>query len=166
MPFKLRLVGSRVVVLDDSGNPYVHVLDANTGDLLASYGGTGKGPGDFQSPGDMLSYPGHRDRAWIFDFALKRITEIDLGDHIFALFSGRPYELGDYGFEDWGRHVHVFDWSGTYVTGFGLDVDGAISIAVDWEGRKMWSSHLAPAPQIRVHHIEDLPAARERSAGS
>lgn len=80
LPGEMRIVGSRLVILDGSGDPHVHIIDAETGDLVRSLGTTGEGPGDFQRARGILSVPGETAYAWIFDFGLKRITEISLAD--------------------------------------------------------------------------------------
>lgn len=107
LPDEMRVIGRRLVVLDDSGDPYVHVFDRENGNLVRSLGNTGEGPGDYQGPWEILSVPGETQFAWIFDLTLKRITRISVEDGVAQESGFRTINLVGAGNL---RRVHIPAW--------------------------------------------------------
>lgn len=76
-PADVLATGSLVVVSDGLGGPALHVVAAETGELLGSFGRKGEGPGEFQAPRALSESPGEPGVVWLHDLQLKRVTEID-----------------------------------------------------------------------------------------
>ncbi|MBV9108013.1 MAG: hypothetical protein JO306_01245 [Gemmatimonadetes bacterium] len=77
-PQWMGVVGPWLVVADHGGGPLLHVIDRHDRHLVASWGRTGGGPGEFRTiwsvvPGDLP------ESAWIFDPTLSRLTLLDVG---------------------------------------------------------------------------------------
>src|SRR5688500_16823914 len=63
-PRRLLTVGDRLLVADEMA-PYLHVLDTQSGKLLASTGKEGGGPGEFATARELLDAPTHDGSFWI-----------------------------------------------------------------------------------------------------
>lgn len=72
----LILRGDRLWVVDAGGDPFLHTIDAGTGQVILSFGRRGEGPGDFESI--MWLQPSRHDPKGVvaFDVRLRRLTEI------------------------------------------------------------------------------------------
>ncbi len=82
-------------------------------------------------------------------FGYVDVTATD--DHIFALFSGRTRK--DYGSDAvFGRHVHVYDWSGQLLEAIELDAD-LLTLAVDTDGRFLYGVRHDPIPAILAYPL-------------
>lgn len=79
---RVRLIGDRLVVADASGDPWIHILNANNGSIVRSVGRTGEGPGEFKGVRTILVRPQATEFAWVFDMERQRLTEIDLRDSL------------------------------------------------------------------------------------
>lgn len=74
-PRRLLAVGDRLLVADDFA-PYLHVLDAQGGKLLASIGKDGGGPGEFRAARELLDAPTRDGSFWIYDSGNIRLTRM------------------------------------------------------------------------------------------
>ncbi|MDP9353493.1 MAG: TolB-like 6-bladed beta-propeller domain-containing protein [Chloroflexota bacterium] len=75
-PDRVAVVGSRLVVLDESST--AHVLRAADGKHLASVGRKGDGPGEFHSPNAVEPDPQDPASFWIYDMQHARSTRFTL----------------------------------------------------------------------------------------
>ncbi len=90
-----------------------------------------------------------------------RFGYIDLATterRIYALFSGRT-RAGFPGRANYGRFVHVFDWSGRLVRVLELDTP-AIAVAVDAAGRTLYTIRHDPKPAILAYDLAGLAAGQ------
>jgi len=72
-------------------------------------------------------------------------------DRIFALFSGRT--RGDHGPEAvFGRHVHVYDWSGRLLEVIELDAD-LLALTVDVDGGTLYGVRHDPVPAVIAYPL-------------
>ena len=78
MPAGLATTGSALVAIDRYAENSIHVLDLTTGDLRASVGRKGEGPGEFKSANSIDRAAGGGDDVWIFDVGTQRLTRVDL----------------------------------------------------------------------------------------
>ncbi len=63
-------------VVDASGDPFVHLLSAKSGEHLRSLGRSGEGPGDFSGLSLIAVRPGHPAEGWALDGGLQRLTAL------------------------------------------------------------------------------------------
>lgn len=82
MPTQVAVVGERLVLVDRFAARSVHVLSASTGDLIASLGREGDGPGEFRVARFVDPDPDSPADFWVFDAGLSRLTlvEVDTWD--------------------------------------------------------------------------------------
>lgn len=81
-----------------------------------------------------------------------RYGYVDAGgskDYVFALFSGRP---GSAAAPNFGRQVHVFDWSGEFRQALTLERD-AIAVAVDCDATRLYVTVHEPVPAVDVYDL-------------
>lgn len=86
-----------------------------------------------------------------------RFGYIDLATterHIFALFSGRT-RAGFPGRANYGRYVHVFDWSGRLIRVLKLDAP-AIAVAVDPAGGTLYTIRHQPTPAVVAYDLGNV----------
>lgn len=76
LPADLEVVDGRLVVIDRRGAKNIHVLDAGSGEHIASVGDPGEGPAEFLAPASITRDP--RGRVWIHDGEAQRLTRLDL----------------------------------------------------------------------------------------
>jgi len=77
-PTLLRLTGRHLWISDLAADPGLHVLDAESGVLIRSFGRMGDGPGEFSTrPFGLEIAPGDTSAVWAFDLALQRLTRFD-----------------------------------------------------------------------------------------
>ncbi|HEU4453757.1 MAG TPA: BF3164 family lipoprotein [Longimicrobium sp.] len=74
-PRRLLAVGDRLLVADDMA-PYLHVLDAQSGKLLASTGKEGGGPGEFGMVRELLEAPARDGSFWVYDSGNLRLSRM------------------------------------------------------------------------------------------
>jgi len=74
-PRRLLALGDRLLVADDLA-PYLHVLDAKSGKLVASTGKDGGGPGEFRTAREFLDAPSRDGSFWIYDSGNIRLTRM------------------------------------------------------------------------------------------
>ena len=77
LPVGIESVGDHLVVIDRAGEKNVHVVDSETGELVASVGRPGDGPAEFRGPNAITRDPA--GRVWVFDAQVQRMTRLDLG---------------------------------------------------------------------------------------
>jgi len=77
MPSQVAVVGDRIVLVDGFAERPVHVLDAASGIHVASFGRSGKGPGEFEWPRAVESAGSGSHSFWVFDAALSRLTLVE-----------------------------------------------------------------------------------------
>lgn len=73
-PYGLSLSGDVLWVQDGAGDPELHALDVNTGQVIQSVGRRGSGPGEFKSVFGTSVMGGEPGSAWVFDVRLQRLT--------------------------------------------------------------------------------------------
>lgn len=79
LPTQVIVVGPHLVVSDRASDPTLHLLDAESGRHLASFGRRGGGPGEFMNAPELIETPDRSDAAfWAYDVALGRLTKYDL----------------------------------------------------------------------------------------
>lgn len=74
-PRRILAVGDRLLVSDEMA-PYLHVLDAESGELLASTGREGGGPEEFRMVRELLDAPAHDGSFWVYDSGNLRLTRM------------------------------------------------------------------------------------------
>ncbi len=77
--------------------------------------------------------------------------------HIYALFSGRT-RAGFPGAANFGRFVHVFDWTGNFELAFELDA-AVLTIAVDEDGHSLYATRHEPEPAVLRYTVRVLPSS-------
>lgn len=75
-PTELQVVGSHLWVRDEAADPWLHVLDKGSGDLLASHGRRGEGEGEFVYITAIGVVPSSAEALWAFDGAEHRLTTL------------------------------------------------------------------------------------------
>jgi hypothetical protein len=78
MPMGLAVLDKALVAVDRFADRSVHVVDLGTGDLRASVGREGEGPGEFTGASSIDRVRGEDEQVWIFDAVTQRLTRIDL----------------------------------------------------------------------------------------
>jgi hypothetical protein len=73
-PAGLELSGPVLWVRDAAGDPYLHALDASTGEVLQSVGRKGSGPGEFESVFQLSAPSSQPGSVWAFDLQQQRLT--------------------------------------------------------------------------------------------
>lgn len=76
-PGKMVVLDSVLVVLDDYGDPPLHLIDRRTGAYLKAAGSRGDGPGEFQGVWDVDVAPDSQ-HVYVFDLALHRLTRLSV----------------------------------------------------------------------------------------
>jgi len=77
-PGLLRLSGPVLWVADIAEGPGLHALNAQSGEVLRSFGPRGQGPGDFSGrPFGLEVAPGDSGAIWAFDQRLQRVTRFE-----------------------------------------------------------------------------------------
>lgn len=89
VPTDLEIVGEYLVLVDRRADHPIHVLDAESGELVRSLGREGDGPGEFRALRSVSAVPGSGSAFWAFDMRQSRLTYVDLADEA-AL--ERPWE--------------------------------------------------------------------------
>jgi len=81
-------------------------------------------------------------------------------EHIFALFSGRT-RAGFPGSANFGRFVHVFDWSGNFEQVLELDAS-VLKITVDERGEVLYATRHEPEPAVMRYEFADTVSTSRR----
>ncbi len=69
--------GNRLWISDQAGDPYIHLIDISGRRIVASFGHTGVGPGDFdQGISGLSRRPGDATAAWALSLGLRRLTRV------------------------------------------------------------------------------------------
>jgi hypothetical protein len=77
-PTLLRMTGRHLWISDLASDPGLHVVDAETGVLVRSFGRMGEGPGEFSTrPFGLEIAPGDSSAVWAFDLSLQRLTRFE-----------------------------------------------------------------------------------------
>jgi hypothetical protein len=77
-PWQIQVSGSKLWVVDAAGDPGLHMLDAESGELVRSLGRKGDGPGEFKAgPWDVDPVSGSHDGVWALDRGHQRMTLFD-----------------------------------------------------------------------------------------
>lgn len=84
IPIAMSLIGDRLVVIDGAADPFLHIVDPSSGELLRFFGRRGEGPGEFGMVWAVYSVPGATEHAWAFDLTRNRLTKISLSDSVEA----------------------------------------------------------------------------------
>lgn len=75
------------------------------------------------------------------------------GDQVFGLYSGYTFKGGPDDRAHLGDEVHVFDWQGRFLRAVRLDA-GAMRIAVDPGGSRLYALRHDPHPQVVVYGLD------------
>jgi hypothetical protein len=78
MPMGLAVIGETLVATDRFADRSIHVVDLGTGNLRASVGREGEGPGEFTGASSIDGVRGDDEQVWIFDAQTQRLTRVDL----------------------------------------------------------------------------------------
>lgn len=76
-PTDLLVVGDELVVLDASGEPWIHVLSRSNGARRRTLGRRGSGPHEFLEPLNLDAVVDRRE-VWVYDVRQQRFSGIDL----------------------------------------------------------------------------------------
>jgi hypothetical protein len=75
----LMVRGSYLWVGDASGDPFLHVIDVTSGQVIVSFGRHGDGPGDFQSIPWLMADPADPEGVIVYDRLAGRLTRLGVG---------------------------------------------------------------------------------------
>jgi hypothetical protein len=75
MPTQIAVISGSVVLVDGMAERPIHILDADSGDLVRSLGRSGEGPGEFQWPRALD--PADGESFWVYDAGLSRLTLVE-----------------------------------------------------------------------------------------
>ncbi len=143
-PTALALARGYLIITNPYAEPHIHVIDPQTKSLVASFGRSGAGPGEYRSP-LFVSAATDTDLVWIGDPNLGRITELSLDS---VLSGGRPFRRAiplQTRFREvipLKRGFLVHDWLG-----------GSKFLLVDRDGRVL--ARVGPSPPV----TRDVPAS-------
>jgi len=115
--------------------------------------GTFQGPLTVEPRFQVLSSKGRPTMATSGELRFGYIDLTASVEYIYALFSGRTRE-GFPGSANFGRFVHVFDWSGEFVYAIELDAT-VLTIAVDDAGQHLYATRHEPEPAVLRYDIGD-----------
>ena len=88
------VVDDRILLVDGSGEPFLHVVDPATGTVLRSMGRHGQGPGEFGvAPMVVGQWTGARGRVALFDPMIGRLTEVSIGEAAASAGESQPRSL-------------------------------------------------------------------------
>lgn len=79
LPGDIEVMGNHLVLVDRLGAPALHIIERRTGELVASIGQEGDGPGEFRAPVALDPVAGST-AVWVFDVGLQCLTRVDLVD--------------------------------------------------------------------------------------
>lgn len=120
------VIGADRVIVSDAHAPSVRGYGLSSGDWLATYGGAGQGPSEYQRPGDVVV---SADTVRVHDFLQNRWSLFSLeGTHLRTTQAGHPpVNL------EWGRVVD--EGAGVGFTAWRDGGDGEVSRAlITWRG--------------------------------
>jgi hypothetical protein len=78
-PSTIMPIGEHLLVLDEIGDSALHVISAADGRRVRSQGRRGAGPGEYKGATGISPDPRDRESAWVYDFALTRLTRVRPG---------------------------------------------------------------------------------------
>ena len=82
LPTEIVFAADRLVVLDNQGDPWVHLIDADEARVVKSFGRRGEGPTEFRGVTSLLSSPADAGYVWVFDANGRKLVPFSLsGDH-------------------------------------------------------------------------------------
>lgn len=152
LPMRLAVAGDRVIVLDALGTQTVHILDAETGALIESFGGRGEGPGEFEGPRSIDVDPSG-DAFWIHDVAQQRSTLFPIESS--TAESGRHREIRILKYAEGVGVIEPIHLGDREILAGGMFENGRLG-HLDPEGRLVRASgELPPAPKgVPPHQIQ------------
>ena len=121
---------------------------SGTGENLATVAGPEEIPLSYRTEqvGPRERFLHNPDSRWAYtDVAASR-------DHIFAVFSGRDEATHPLTMNR-GKRIHVFAWTGRYLTTLGLPT-AARAIAVDPAGRWLYAEQEVPFPSVVQYELD------------
>lgn len=90
IPNQLAVVGPYLLTADMASESFLHLVEPNTGQRLASFGRGGGGPGEYYSVPRLVDTPSPTDSAiWAYDLSQARLTRYDFRDVAGEQFDGR-----------------------------------------------------------------------------
>lgn len=161
LPSAIALVDSAVIILDAYADKPIVAIRSDNGEFLGSLGGKGEGPGEFRSAWRVDPVPDDESRFWVYDFNLRRFTQVDLEEDL-----KEPERLVRAPMVTLAADVTVNDalWVDSSIFAVGLFTDGRIGVFRDGQLREV----VGPPPpgsedipiQVRQHAYQSLIAAR------
>jgi hypothetical protein len=133
----------RIIVVSDLNPPYLHVLNAVTGEHIKSFGLTGEGPGDFAGAPSLMRASMPTDTLWVLDGLRRRITGFGIRELASIAFAPRA-------------STYSFDSVLVY-TADGPDRFGAfVGMAQGWEGQLSPVRIRRTDPKVQVFDEREL----------
>lgn len=80
-PGALLVHGQRIVIIDNSADARVIIIDASTGRTVGRFGRKGSGPGEFTGATSLESDPDDQSAFWVHDITLRRMTKVLLASN-------------------------------------------------------------------------------------
>jgi hypothetical protein len=77
-PTELMSVGQHLVVIDGMGDPAIHIIDGQSGEIRRSFGRSGEGPGEFRGAWSITPSMEDPEAVWIYDLRLARLTRVNV----------------------------------------------------------------------------------------
>lgn len=74
--------GRYLWLIDQSGEPFLHLIDLESGEVVLSAGRRGEGPGEFEFPTRLFPHPTSPGGVTVYDAQQRRFTEIALDEHL------------------------------------------------------------------------------------
>lgn len=78
----IAVVEDRLWIGDHSGDPYLHLLDRKTGQVLVSWGRQGEGPGDFKDVQSFFPSPSNPGHIRAYDATMDRVVELGVSSDL------------------------------------------------------------------------------------
>jgi hypothetical protein len=73
--WRAEVFGRYLVVLDALRDPFIHVIDRDSGEIIESFGRNGGGPGEYVGPTSIARDFSNQSAFWIFDLNQRRFTK-------------------------------------------------------------------------------------------
>ena len=90
------VIDDRILLVDGSGEPFLHVVDPATGTVVRSMGRHGEGPGEYGiAPMVAGQWAGARGRVALFDAMIGRLSVVSIGDADASPGESQPRSIAD-----------------------------------------------------------------------
>lgn len=92
----LAVIDDRILIVDGSGEPFLHVVDPTTGTVLRSMGRHGQGPGEYGvAPMVVGQWTGARGRVALFDAMIGRLSVVSIDETDASASESQPSAIPD-----------------------------------------------------------------------